>query len=236
MKKLLTSVLIATAISSAFISGAIATTEKETGYISVSASTTQEVSPNQVEITINVETFDKSLQKASANNKIAAEKVLNSIKPLLGPNDFLKTKDFTASPVYSYTKDNKKVLDKYQVTNSVLVKTKNIQLASKLVDTAILNGATSVNDLQFSVASYEDACNSTLADLTKKAMTQAGAIANSLNSKITGTKSIGATCSPQNDRPYIYMAKGALDNESATPIEAGKVRIYANIDAAFYVK
>ena len=60
MKKFLTIavfVLMAGTINLATIAE---TTEKEEGYISVNASSTQEVSPNQVEITISIKTHPPS--------------------------------------------------------------------------------------------------------------------------------------------------------------------------------
>ena len=68
---------------------------------------------------------------------------------------------------------------------------------------------------------------------------QATTIAKSINSEIIGTKSIASSCNPENNqRPYYaMMAKSSMDNStSSTPIEGGKMKIYANIDASFYVK
>lgn len=226
-----------------FAGAALSTTaetiEKETGFISVNSSTTREISPNQAEITINVETSDKLLQKASEENKAISKVVYSSLKALLGPNDYIKTSNYSARPQYIYNKDNKKVLDKYIVSNNVTVKTKNTDLVSKLIDTAIDKGATNVENLLFSTSDYDSSCNEALAELTKKSYAEANAIAGSINSKIIGIKSINATCNSDNGpRPYYAMiAKGMADNTiSSTPIESGKVKIFVNIDASFYVK
>ncbi|MDD3437648.1 MAG: SIMPL domain-containing protein [Candidatus Gastranaerophilales bacterium] len=214
------------------------TVEKDKGYISVNSSATKEILPNQAEITISIETSDKSMQKAAEDNKLIANNVYKSLKLLLGSDDYIKTNAYTVKPVYVYTKDNKRVLDRYVVSNTVVVKTKKIDLVSKFIDIAISQGANNVNSLQFSAVDYDEVCNSTLADLTKKAYTQAGFVAKSINSQIIGLKSINAVCNLNNaPQPYFgMMAKTALDSASATPIEGGKITIYANIDASFYVK
>lgn len=238
MKKLLLLALVSSAIVAGInISTHASVIEKEEGYISVNAASNQEIAPNQVEITINVETSDISLQKASDDNKVIANKVYLSLKSLLGANDYLKTQNYSANPVYVYTKENKRVLDKYTVSNNVVVRTKNIALVPKLIDSAISKGATNVNNLQFSTTDYDDACNELLAGLTKKAHTQVESVARAINAKIIGAKSINLTCNPENNqRPYMYMAKNAMDGASSTPIESGKIKIYANVDASFYVK
>lgn len=239
MKKLITSFLVLFLVGFSALTTAAETIEKETGYISVNFSTTKEISPNQAEITINIETSDKSLQKASEENKTIAKLVYSSLKSLLGPNDYIKTSNYSARPQYIYNKDNKRVLDKYIVSNNVTVKTKNTDLVSKLIDTAIDKGATNVENLQFSASDYDSSCNEALAELTKKSYTEANAIASSINSKIVGIKSINATCNSDNGpRPYYAMMAKGMDNAvaSSTPIESGKVKINVNIDASFYVK
>jgi len=242
MKKMLISALLFSLIIGATAySCTAAVVEKESGYVSVNASATKEVAPDQAQITINIETSDKSLQKAAADNKIIADKVYSSLKAILNTEkgDYIKTNNYSANPVYTYSKENKQVFDKYVVSNNIVVKTKNIEIVSKLADKAIETGATNVNDLQFLVADYDSACSDILAQLTKRAYSQANSIATSINSKITGTKSISSTCNPENNpRPYYtMMAKSTIDRaSSSTPIESGKIKIYANVDASFYVK
>lgn len=239
MKKLLVSVLILSAITLVTMSTKAQTVEQDKGYISVNASTTKEISPNQAEISIGIETSDKSMQKASQDNKIIANRVYSSLKTLLGADDYIKTSNFTARPIYINTKDNKKILDKYVVSNTVIVKTKKIELVSKLVDTAIAQGATNVNNLQFTAINYDEACNDALAELTKRAYTQASSVAGSINSKITGVKTINTTCNAENQpRPYygMMMARSVEDSVTTTPIQGGKLKINVNVDASFYVK
>lgn len=237
MKKALISLLVLSALVFVSLSTPADTIEKDRGFVSVNNSTTKEIAPNQAEISVSIETSDKSMQKASADNKVIADKVYSSLKKLLGASDYIKTSNYSARPQYNYTKDNKKVFDKYVVTNSIVVRTKNINLVSQLVDTAIGQGATRVDNLQFTVSDYDCACNEALAEVTKKAYSQANSVATSINSRITGVKSINATCNSENyPRPYYaMMAKGSMDENSATPIESGKIKIYVNVDASFYV-
>lgn len=238
MRKLLTVASILSILVFASLSTTATTTEQDRGYISVNESTIKEVSPNQAEITIGIETSDVSLQKASDNNKTIANKIYTSLKAQLGSGDYIKTNTFSANPIYTYTKENKRVFDKYVVSNTVTVKTKSINKVSKLIDSAVAQGATNVDNLQFSATDYDCACNEALAELTKKAYSQANTVAQSINTQITGVKSINATCNADNGpRPYYaMMAKNAMESVSSTPIESGKQKINVNIDASFYVK
>lgn len=237
MKRILTSTLILCA----FLFGLCAnaqTIEEEKGYISVNSSITKEVSPNQAEISIGIETSDVSMQKASNENKIIATKVFSAIKPLLGKDDYLKTGEYSAKPQYIYTKENKTVFHKFVVKNTVIVKTQNTELISKIVDTAVTQGATNVDDIRFSATNLENTCNQELAELTKIAYNQASAIAASINAKVTGIKTINANCNVENGaRPmYDMMVKSALESAPSTPVESGKIKIYLSVNASFYVK
>lgn len=220
------------------LSTAADTVEKDKGYISVNESLTKEIYPNQAEISISIQSTDKLLKKASEDNKIIANKVYSVLKALLGSNDYIKTGSYRATPQYIYTKENKRILDNYVVTNTVSVKTQNIQLVSNLIDKAIASGATNVDSLIFSSTDYENTCNDMLADITKKAYNQASSVAKSINSSITGIKSISTSCNTENaPRPmYGMMAKSSMDAFSSTPIESGKIKLYANVDASFYAK
>lgn len=241
MKKILSTALILSAITASMaISSTAAVAEKDEGYVSVNASSSKEICPNQAQITVNIETSDISLSKASTDNKIIADRVYSALKSILNieNGDYLKTGNYSATPVYVYTKDNRRVFDKYVVVNNIVIRTKNTDTVSKIIDTAIAQGATEVKDLQFFATDYDAECSDLLAGLTKKAYSQASVVAASINQKIVGTKSINLTCNSDNSpRPYYaMMAKGAMDNASATPIESGKIKIYANVDASFYVK
>lgn len=238
MKKFLVATIVLSVFTLVSLSTTAETTEKDKGYVSVSESTIKEVVPNQAEISIGIETSDTSLQKASDNNKTIANKVVTVLKSQLNKDDYIKTNTYSARPEYVFTKDNKRVFDKYVVNNTVTIKTNKIELVSKLIDSAIAQGATSVENLQFLATDYDCACNAALGELTKKAYSQAYSVAKSINSDITGIKSINATCNPDNGpRPYYaMMAKSSMDSVSATPIESGKLKINVNVDASFYVK
>lgn len=241
MKKTLASaLLISTVILTTTFTCKAAETSLKDGYVSVNASANKEVTPDMAQLTINIETSDVSLQKAAADNKIVADKVYSKLKSILNTEkgDYIKTSNYSANPVYTHTKENKRVFEKYVVSNNVVVKTKNTEIVAKLIDTAIAAGATNVNDLQFLVADYDAACSEILAQLTKRAYSQASSIAEAINSKIIGTKSINSSCNPEsNPRPYYaMMAKSSMDSASSTPIESGKIKIYANVEASFYVK
>lgn len=249
MKKILLAVAILSLTAGVAVTSVSAAETKDTrGYVSVNTSANTELTPDVVEINISIKTEDsKSLQKATTENKEISDKVYNALKSMIDPSkgDYVKTSDYNAAPVYRYS-NSKQIFDKYTVSNSVVVKTKNISKAGDIIDKAISLGATNVNNLTFSLSDYESKCNDLIGIAAQKARTRGDIMAKSAGSYITGIKSMNASCSTSQNRPVQYrlMAKniamdsaaGAAPEMASTPIQSGIIKIYANLDTSFFVK
>lgn len=218
----------------------------ERGYISVNTSANAELAPDVAEISIAVKTYDnKSMQKATLQNKEISEQVIATLKSMIDTSkgDYIKTADFSATPIYSYS-GNKRNFDKYQVSNSVVVHTKSIDKIGTMIDKSIALGATDVNSLNFSVSNYEAQCNDLLTLATKKASARANAVAKTVPTTLSGIRSMDVSCSTSNSsRPQykMLMANRAMmmDSEAAgssTTIESGVIKVFANISATYFVK
>ena len=248
MKKTLVSI----AILSLFVgcanlsSQAVSTTTGDKGTISVNTSANTEIAPDVAEISFAVQTFDsKSMQKATAANKEISDKVFSELKAMINPanGDYIKTSDFSASPVYSYS-GSKRNLDKYEVSNRVIVHTKSIDKVGKMIDNAIAAGATNVDNLTFSVSNYESKCNDLITIAAQKAKSRTDVVAKAMSTSIVGINSISTSCnSNEYNAPRLYLAKNMIADAAAesaagssTSISNGVVKIYANINANFFVK
>lgn len=244
MKKIILAALILT-IGACSVQ---AVAEMEKGFISVNTTANAEIAPDIAEISIAIRTEDsKSMQKATLQNKEISDKVIAALKSMINTSngDYIKTSDFNASPVYNYN-GNKRTLDKYQVSNSVIVHTKNIDKVGAMIDKSIALGATNVNSLNFSLSSYEKQCNDLITLAANRAKDRANAAIKTIPSTIAGIKHMDVNCSANNSyRPQYRMmtsnmvlADGAVAQEAApsTTIEEGVVKIYANVNASYYVK
>ena len=221
-----------------------ASSDFQKGYISVNASANTELAPDVAEISIAVQTFDsKSMQKATQQNKEISDKVYTALKNMIKvqDGDYVKTSDFNASPVYSYS-GSKRNLEKYQVSNRVIVHTKSIDKIGAMIDKAISLGATNIDNLSFSVSKYDDQCNELLGIAVKKAQSQAHSIAKYAGTSVSGIRTLDVSCNANNPSvPRLMMFKAAnvagdMAESSSTVIEQGVVKIYANVNASFFVK
>ena len=245
MKKfLISAVIVGLALGCASVQAISESIER--GYISVNTSANAELAPDVAEISIAVKTYDnKSMQKATLQNKEISEQVISTLKSMIDTSkgDYIKTADFSATPIYSYS-GNKRNFDKYQVSNSVVVHTKSIDKIGSMIDKAIALGATDVNSLNFSVSNYETQCNDLLTLAAKKASARANAVAKTVPTTLSGIRSMDVSCSTSNSsRPQykMLMANRAMmmDSEvagSSTTIESGVIKVFANVSATYFVK
>lgn len=251
MKKLIVGVTLlalAAGVAASNVNAATVVNTEEKGYVSVSTSANTELNPDVVEISIAVRTEDnKSLQKATAKNKEISDNIYTALKGMINAQngDYVKTADFSATPVYSYS-GSKRNFDKYEVSNNVIVHTKSIEKAGEIIDKAIGLGATDVNNLTFSVSNYDKQCDELAGAAVKKAKNRADAIAKNASSYVTGVKSMNVSCSMNQNNvvQYRLMAKNmsfgasadAAAPEAATPIQSGVIKLFANVNASFFVK
>ena len=248
-KSLISLILLGLVAGCVSVSAVVQNVEKERGYISLSTSANTEVTPDVAEISFAIKTSDtKSIQKATVMNKENSDRVLTALKSLLNTQngDFIKTANFSASPVYVYN-GNKKTLDKYEVSNRVIVHTKSIDKVGTMIDKAIESGATNVDSLNFSVSNYESQCNSLIEIATKKANTRANIAVKSTGAILDGIKSMDISCSENKsyNAPRMYMAKNMVGavadgietaSGTSTSISEGVIKIYANVNVTYFVK
>ena len=247
-KTLLTAAVLGLiAVSAPLSTQAVTQVSQDRGYISVSTSANTEVAPDVAEISFAVQTSDtKSMQKATQLNKEASDRVLSVLSSMLNSSngDYIKTSDFSASPIYTYS-GSKRNLDKYEVSNRVIVHTKSLDKIGAMIDKAIEAGATNVDNLNFSLSTYDSQCNDLLGIATKKAQSRAGLLAKNLGTTLDGVRTFDVSCNANNySSPRMYMAKNMLASvadEAAsggtqTSISGGVVKIYANVNASFFVK
>ena len=217
-----------------------ADTKEEKGYISLSGSMEKEVEPNVARVTFSVVTTGKDVKKASEENNILTNKIITALKEITNEEtDKIQTINFSVNPAYETKIDNKREIIGYTVNNSVSVETKNVKTVSKLIDTALANGANRFNGLSFSFENDKSACNEMYPIVLKDMRAEADIIAKAAGTSISKVKQINASCSTNmsysNRMVFAAKAEG-MAMDSATPIESGKVKVSVRVNADYYVK
>jgi uncharacterized protein YggE len=185
--------------------------------------------PDLAEVIIGVVTESSELLAAQNENAGIAGNVINSLKVMGISDRFIQTSNYSIRPVYDYV-DGKQVFRGYEVSNLVKVLLSNLDLAGKIIDTAVRNGANSVNGINFIVSDekryYYEALTLAIEDAQNKASVITGKLGLSLSAVPFEIIERNTTVA----RPMGLMAsyKGG-----GTPIESGENEINAEIEITF---
>ncbi len=256
MKKIIITTLLATTVFSIpFVFSEVGAAcsddckKSDRGVISVSYTAEKEVLPDTVEISIAVKTeSNKSMQEAASKNKEVSDKVYAYLKSMINTEngDYIKTSNYSARPRYIYN-SGKRFLDKYDVSNNIIVHTKSIDKISPMIDKSLSLGATDVDSLNFSLSEKDAQCADLLSTATKQVRNRANIVAKAADTNVVGIKSIDTSCTVNRQGGMNYMRNSLMVAKSAgvaedsgtvesAVIEAGVIKIYSNVNATFYVK
>ncbi len=210
--------------------------------LSVTGTSSSNVSPDQITLSLSVE--NTALKAGIARNLNAENmtKVMNALVNQTGlDKDQITTTDFNISPNINYTGGQHKIIS-YTASNTIQIKTTKFKEndISRWIDIAIANGANNVNSINFDISPLKQSIEKQ--DLAKKAYTNAKNLADSLTSeagvKIIGIKSLNIIQSDNNPTPIQYISEShAFDAtpKASTPISAGQQELSISVDIVFLI-
>ncbi len=218
------------------------------GIISTFSEVEKEFMPDFANISISIETVDKNSLKASEENKKTTQKVIDAINSKLDAKagEKLSTVNFVVYP--NYSTNGKNNVTGYTCRNIILVKVKDLAKPGLIIDTAINNGASKINNIIFDIEDEQNICNGLLPDAINNTRVRAGIIAKGLNVQISGVSKVSSSCYVQNSSNIITyanarkaasmdMASGSnFESTSTTPIEPKAIKVRANVNVDYKIK
>jgi uncharacterized protein len=206
--------------------------------ISVDAEGKVVATPDLASLTLEVETQAPTAAAAGQENAQQTERVLKAVKPVLGPDDKLRTLGYSLVPVHAYQdKSSPPEIKGYRAVNRLEVKIMEVARLGGLIDIAMKNGTTKVNGPYWSHSRIEELQRQAAVNALERARRLADALAQAAGLKIKGVDKISTgvrIISPRGAGEPYMMAK-ASGPASATPIEAGEEEIKAHVQAVFLV-
>lgn len=241
MKKILSLLLFALFVSTPVFANQ-AKGSANSGFITVTASRTEEVKPNIATITFYIETSNKVSDNAVKENKKLATEVIDAIRAHYNPDlDTLKTTSYNVVPSYIYHNNNKKTLDKYVVTTVLQFATKAPTTMGAIINVAQQAGVTRVSGLNYSLDMENFDCSDIIKKAAKNLKSRASAAADAIGVKVAGIKEMNVDCGGQSAVRYYAMNKVASYDSAAgestpVPLEEGVTKVTVTITAKFWVK
>lgn len=194
--------------------------------------------PDRAQISLAVETENRDVKIAQAENAARMTAVMNALKAAGIPEDALKTTGYSIYPVYEDTKifpDQK--IKGYRVTNTLTVTLHDVNRTGEVIDIGIANGINQANSIKFMLSDEQAQVLRTeaLKEASQRATADAQTVAKALGVSISTVKTveIGGGYTPVLFENYAKMdvASGA----AATPIQPGDVTVTATVTVTYLI-
>lgn len=190
--------------------------------ISVGSRGEVKVTPDRATIHISVQTRAATAAAAAAENATKQKAVIDALRTLgLAPAD-ISTSGYNVYPEQRYEANREPVVIGYNVTNTLLVELKSVDMVGRVIDAALSRGANMITSLQFFASNTEAARRQAIASAIQKARLDAEAAARAAGGALGGLLEINVgTYFPPPPRPMEMSLRAAAAQAPETPISPG---------------
>lgn len=199
--------------------------------LTVTGSGMIEALPNYVQLRIEVGTEGEEVQQTQAKNAEIMNRVIQALLALNIPRENIQTAAFNIFPQYDFI-EGKQVFRGYEVKNAITVKTADIEIAGKVIDTAVENGANNISSIQFGLDNPELFYQQALQRALQNAQTKANTIAQTMKLALY-PKPISIVEEQQQIGPERYKMLSMASAQVGTPIEQGEISISATVTVKY---
>lgn len=196
---------------------------------------------DQIEVSLGVVTADENSNVALNENNKRMHQVVANLKELgLDETDY-QTGHFRIQPIYRQPSKNDRpeevhqVIERYEVTNTIQIKTQKLPLADKIIGVAVQGGVNQVDQLNFNLNNPQLYRAEAIQLATQNAVSDAQALAGAAGVHLA--RILYLSLDHWQNYPHIpgamMMTKAGGGND--TPVEAGNVEIHANVQVIFEI-
>jgi uncharacterized protein len=207
--------------------------------LTLSGSAERKVEPNLVIFNVGVETTNENAEISASENA----EIMENIKQALIDNgileDNIKTNYYYINQDWYYPKEDEPRIVRYRTTHSLSVETKQISEVGKIIDAVVKAGANQVGNVQFTLD--DETMNEIKKELVTEAIQnsrdKADSMANDLNQKIVGVKSM-STSADYNVGYNYYNRLLEADMDTAAKVDTeifmDDIEVSAYVSAEYY--
>lgn len=215
---------------------------RERNTLTLSSRATISVPADELQLSIGVISVSETAEAALRENGIKMQAVINTLEGLGLANSDYQTSHFNIQPTYTpYPKEPpqnwKPSINGYEVSNSIQIKTENLNLAGKLIDEVSKAGANTIDHITFSLKDPQSHRNESISLAAANAKNDAEVTAAAANVKLVQLLSLTLDHSnPITSQPFNQrFSKMAMSSEAAVPIKEGDVDISSTITVVYEI-
>lgn len=193
--------------------------------IRTSASAGRDLAAESAVLTINFSVRRRSPAEAGRANAERATKIRQALRGLGLPEDSITTRGYSSVLVVDpYGRDTS-----FVASNAAVVHIGDLDLISRVIDTALVEGATQVGNLQFRARGSERARLDALADATRLAREQAEAMARAAGGRVGRLVQLSTEAPTRSYYQLDEMVSSASGPGTGTPIQAPTLRVVVTV-------
>jgi uncharacterized protein len=218
-----------------------AQTEREPRSITVSGTASIRVVPDEVVISLSVESLNKDLRKAKADNDVRVQKVLAVTKEFQIEPRFVQTTEVSLAPQWDQSEKGREFLG-YRALNQIRVTLRELGRYDEFVARAIDAGQALLDGVEFrstqTIVKRAEARKMALQAAREKAEAMAGELAQKIGQPLSITEEAGTTWGGwggYSNRNVLaqagYSEEGAVPD--VTTVALGQIEIMARVSVRF---
>jgi uncharacterized protein len=222
------------------ISPVIAQTDNNSDKVIVTSATSEvPVTPDRAQISIGVQTQNPDVKIAGQENAVQMDALVTSLQKAGIDQKDLQTSGYSIYPVYDDSSLGFGQKIRYcQVTNTLTVTVRDVNRTGDFIDIAVASGANQAFGITFTLSEerMRVARNVALRKAVGQARADADTVAAAVGVKILGVRdvSVGGVSPPViHDR---YDAAGISAKAVPTPIQAGEIRVSAQVSITYLIE
>lgn len=188
---------------------------------------------------IGVVTTKDTAQKALADNSKKIDKIIDALNSIGLAEGEYQTGRFSIQPTYTpYPKDPPPqwvaTINGYQVTNTLVIQSTKLDLIGQFIDAAATFGATTVEELRFTLSDPEEFSHEAIEKATNSAMNKANTMAKAAHVNLGRLVSISLDEPGNANFSPVSFAK-SMDINSIPTIEPGNVSLSATVRLVYEI-
>ena len=208
--------------------------------VSVTTKASRTVTPDVAYLVVAVETKAKTAKEAMDENSRKMNAVTKSLRICLNKEngDKIETEQLRVTPEYNY-KNKETLLVGYNASNTIQIKTKNLNKISEIINLALQNGASNLDSVQFKIDDYSKYSTELTVKSVKLAKQKAEIIAQSLNEQLAKVKTISTYSNfdeSVNCMAKMVRAGASFAPSLEIPLFPEEINVETTTNAEFYLK
>jgi uncharacterized protein YggE len=200
------------------------------GLLSVTGEGQVRAKPDVATLRLGVLSEAKTASDAVTANAVAMTQVIEAVKGLGVAEGALQTVGLNLYPVLSYDEPNaRNVIVGYRAEDTLSVETA-VELAGKVFDAAVKNGANESSGLAFGRKDETELRDKALVAAVAAAKRDAEVVMKAMGVDAKGVRSIDIE---QGGGPLVVRSTARFDKAASTPVMAGEITVTARVRVSF---